>query len=64
MSGLAGVAIDLLRDGVAGRAPDHLGGELLRLAVGALEVVVLSLLLRWGIRRWVQGQPPDTPRRP
>ena len=57
---LAGIAIELIREGMGGRSAT----DLLRVALGVGEVVLLSLLLRWGVRRWVRRQPPDPPRRP
>ena len=55
-----GIAIELLRGGAAGRPAT----DLLRVALGVAQVVLLSLLLRWGVRGWVRRQPPDPPRRP
>ena len=55
-----GFAIDLGSEGGLEQA----GIDLLAFAVGVAELVLLSLLLRYGVRRWTRSQPPDPPRAP
>ena len=59
-----GAAILFARDVGAGRGLDRVGIDLLAFAVGVAELVLLSLLLRYGVRRWTRSQPPDPPRAP